>query len=96
LRSQKVKDSSSDLTFNETQMPPWFRDGVATLLLGHSSRERLNYRDREKILLAMQHDPAKSGGHEVCSRVSTRLHCVCISSIRGFATALSSKTGATL
>jgi hypothetical protein len=90
LRSQKAKDSSNDLTFNETQMPRWFRDGVASLL------HTLNYRDREKILLAMQHDPAKSGGHEVCSRGSTRLHCVCISSIRGFATALSSKTGATL
>jgi hypothetical protein len=41
-------------------------------------------------------DPAKSGGHEVCSRVRTRLHWVCIASIRGFATALSGKTGATV
>jgi hypothetical protein len=49
----------------------------------------LNYRDREKILLAMPLDPAKSGGHEVCSTVDPRLHCVCIANIRGLATALS-------
>jgi hypothetical protein len=56
----------------------------------------LNYRDREKILLAMPFDPAKSGGHEVCSSVHPRLHCVCIANICGLATALSGKTGATL
>ena len=52
-----------------------------------------NYRDRAKILLAMSLDPAKSGGHEVCSRVRTRLHCVCIANICGFATALPGKAG---
>lgn len=41
-------------------------------------------------------DLAKSGGHEVCSRVRTRLHCVCIANMRGFATALSGKTRATV
>jgi hypothetical protein len=56
----------------------------------------LNYHDREKILLAMLLDPAKSGGHEVCSRVRPHLRSVCIASIRGFATALSSKTGASI
>lgn len=56
----------------------------------------LNYRDREKILLAMQLDPAKSGGHEVCSRVRARLHSGCISGIRSFAAALSGETGATV
>jgi hypothetical protein len=55
-----------------------------------------NYCDRAKILLAMLLDPAKSGGHEVCSSVRTRLHCVCVANIRGFATALSGKTGATV
>jgi hypothetical protein len=55
-----------------------------------------NYRDREKILLAMPLDLAKCGGHEVCSRVRTRLHCVCIANIRGFATALPCKTSATV
>jgi hypothetical protein len=49
----------------------------------------LNYRDREKILLAMPLDPAKSGGHEVCSSVHRRLHWVCIANICGVATALS-------
>jgi len=39
-------------------------------------------------------DPAKSGGHEVCSRVHIRLHCVCIANICGFETALSRKTRA--
>jgi hypothetical protein len=41
-------------------------------------------------------DLAKCGGHEVCSRVRTRLHCVCIANIRGFATALPCKTSATV
>jgi hypothetical protein len=41
-------------------------------------------------------DLAKSGGHEVCSSVHPRLHCVCIANICGLATALSGKTGATL
>jgi hypothetical protein len=41
-------------------------------------------------------DPAKSGGHEVCSRVRTRLHYVCIANIRGFATALPGETRATV
>jgi hypothetical protein len=50
----------------------------------------------KKILLAMPFDLAKSGGHEVCSSVHPRLHCVCIANIRGLATALSGKTGATL
>jgi hypothetical protein len=53
-----------------------------------------NYRDRAKILLAMPLDPAKSGGHEVCGGVHTRLHCVCIANIRGFATALSGEASA--
>jgi hypothetical protein len=39
-------------------------------------------------------DPAKSGGHEVCSRIRTRLYCVCIANIRGFATALSGEASA--
>ena len=56
----------------------------------------LNYRDREKILLAMALDLAKSGGHEVCSSIHRRLHWVCIASICGFAAALSGKTGATV
>ena len=56
----------------------------------------LNYRDREKILLAMPFDPAKSGGHEVCSSVHHRLHWVCIANICGLAAALSSKAGATI
>jgi len=55
-----------------------------------------NYRDCKKILLAMPFDLAKSGGHEVCSSVHPSLHCVCIANIRGLATALSGKTGATL
>ena len=41
-------------------------------------------------------DLAKSGGHEVCSSVHPRLHCVCIANICGLATALSGKTGAAL
>ena len=41
-------------------------------------------------------DPAKSGGHEVCSSVHRRLHWVCIANICGLATALSGKTGATV
>jgi hypothetical protein len=40
--------------------------------------------------------PAKSGGHEVCSRIHPRLHCVCIANICGLATALSGKAGATV
>ena len=63
----------------------------------HASRVPvLNYRDREKILLAMLLDLGKSGGHEVCSSVHPRLHCACIANICGLATALSGKTGATL
>lgn len=56
----------------------------------------LNYRDREKILLAMPLDPAKSGGHEVCSSVHHPLHWVCIANVCGLATALSGKAGATV
>jgi hypothetical protein len=55
-----------------------------------------NYRDREKILLAMPLDFVKSGGHEVCSRVRARLHCVCLANICGFATALPGKASATV
>jgi hypothetical protein len=51
----------------------------------------LNYRDREKNFLAMSLDPAKSGGHEVCNRVRTRLRCVCNAGIRGFTTAIPCK-----
>jgi len=50
----------------------------------------------QKILLAMPLDPAKSGEHEVCSRVRIGLHCVCIANICGFATALPGKAGATV
>jgi len=49
-----------------------------------------------KKLLAMPLDLAKSGGHEVCSRVRNCLHCICIANICGLATALSGKTGATV
>ena len=56
----------------------------------------LNYRDREKILLAMSLDPAKSGGHEVCNRLRTRLYCVCNAGIRGFTTALPCKASTTV
>ena len=55
-----------------------------------------NYREREKILLAMPHDPAKSGEHEVCSHVRNRVHRVCIANICGFATALPGKASATV
>jgi hypothetical protein len=55
-----------------------------------------NYRDREKILLAMPLDLAKTGGHEVCSRVRTRLHCVRIPNICGVATALPGKASTTI
>ena len=55
-----------------------------------------NYREREKILLAMPHDPAKSGEHEVCSHVRNRVHRVCIANICGFATALPGEAGATV
>ena len=41
-------------------------------------------------------DLAKSGGHEVCSRIRARLYCLCIANIRGVATALSGKAGATV
>jgi hypothetical protein len=78
------------VTFNELQV---------TCLRSATARQALacpNYRDRAKILLAMLFDLGKSGGHEVCSRVRTRLYCVCIANIRGFATALSGKTGATI
>ena len=56
----------------------------------------LIYRDREKILLAMPLDLAMSDGHEVCSSVHPRLHCICIANICGLATALSGKAGATV
>ena len=39
-------------------------------------------------------DLAKTGGHEVCSRIRARLYCVCIANIRGVATALSGEAGA--
>jgi len=39
-------------------------------------------------------DLAKSGGHEVCSRIRACLCCLCITNIRGVATALSGKAGA--
>jgi hypothetical protein len=55
-----------------------------------------NYSEREKILLAMLLGLAKSGEHEVCSRVRIRVHCVCIANICGLATALSGKAGATV
>jgi hypothetical protein len=41
-------------------------------------------------------DFAKSGGHEVCSRIRARLYCVPFANIRGVATALSGKAGATV
>ena len=59
-------------------------------------RRGSNYREHEKILLAMPLDLAKSGGHEVCSRIRARLYCVCIANIRGVTTALSGKTGTAL
>jgi len=39
-------------------------------------------------------DLAKTGGHEVCSRVRTRFHCVSSPNICGFATALPGKASA--
>jgi hypothetical protein len=41
-------------------------------------------------------DPAKSGGHEVCSTVHIRLHGICITDVRGLAAPFSGKTGATV
>jgi hypothetical protein len=38
-------------------------------------------------------DFAKSGGHEVCSHIHTRLYCACIAVSRGVATSLSGKAG---
>jgi hypothetical protein len=38
-------------------------------------------------------DFAKSGGHEVCSRIRARLYCVRVANIRGVATALSGEAG---
>jgi hypothetical protein len=71
----------------KSEKDPFGRRNVS---MNHESRGlALNYRDREKILLAMPLDPAKSGGHEVCSTVDPRHHCVCIANIRGLATALS-------
>jgi hypothetical protein len=55
-----------------------------------------NYREREKILLAMPRDFGKSGGHEVCSRVRARLYCVSIVNVRGVTTAFSGKAGTTV
>ena len=61
----------------------------------HESRAlALNYRDREKILLAMPLELAKTGGHEVCSRVRNCLHCICIANICGLATAFPSEASA--
>ena len=48
----------------------------------------------KKILLAIPLDPAKTGGHEVCSPVRARLYCAYIANLRGFATALPGKTRA--
>jgi len=42
----------------------------------------------------MRFDLAKSGGHEVCSRIRARLRSRCIANIRGAATALSDKASA--
>ena len=50
----------------------------------------------QNILLAMALDLAKSGGHEVCSRVRARLHRVYLADICGFATALPGKASATV
>ena len=55
-----------------------------------------NYREHEKILLAMPLDFDKSGRHEVCSRIRRRLYCLYIAKLRGVATALSGKAGATV
>ena len=41
-------------------------------------------------------DLAKSGGHEVCSSIRIHLRCVRIANVRGFATALPGKAGATV
>jgi hypothetical protein len=38
-------------------------------------------------------DFAKSGGHEVCSRIRARLCCVRVADISGVAPALSGKAG---
>ena len=78
----------------KSEKDPFSRRSVST---NRESRGlALNYRDREKILLAMPLDPAKSGGHEVCSSVHRRLHWVGIANICGLATALSGKAGATV
>jgi hypothetical protein len=78
----------------KSEKDPFGRRNVST---NRESRGlALNYRDREKILLAMPLDPAKSGGHEVCSSVHRRLHWVCIANVCGPATALSGKAGATV
>jgi hypothetical protein len=53
----------------------------------------LNYREREKIFLALPFDFAKTGGHEVCSRIRPRLRFVSVANIRGVATAVSGKAG---
>jgi len=39
-------------------------------------------------------DLAKTGGHEVCSRVRDFLHSICIANICGLATALPSEASA--
>jgi len=59
-------------------------------------RLRLNYREREKILLAMPLDFVKSGGHEVCSRIRAGVCCVDFPNVRSVATAFSSKAGTAL
>ncbi len=53
----------------------------------------LNYREREKIFLALPFDFAKTGGHEVCSRIHPRLRFVSVANIRRVATAVSGKAG---
>jgi hypothetical protein len=55
-----------------------------------------NYREREKILLAMLLDFVKSGGHEVCSRICARLCCVYFANVRGVAAAFSGKADTTV
>ena len=71
--------------------------GDVTFLTSHESGVfALNYREHKKILLAMPLDLAKTGGHEVCSRIRARLYCLYIAKLRGVAAALSGKAGATV
>lgn len=70
---------------------------LCSFLTNHAFRAfALNYRDHEKILLAMSLDPAKTGGHEVCNRVRTRLYCICNGGVRGLTTALPCKASTTV